>query len=135
MKPWIDAGAQALLGLIFLVFGLNGFLRFMPMPDLPDRAADFMGALAGSGYFMIVLKIVETISGLLLLLRLFSPLALLLLAPVIVNIFLFHAFLAPSGLPLATLLVVLESYLGFWVYRDRFRPVLRPRRPIFDLDR
>ncbi len=125
MKRWIDIGAQALLGLIFFVFGLNGFFHFLPMPELPQPASDFMGALVASGYFMVVLKLVEVISGLLLLIRKLPALALVLLAPVVANIFLFHLFLAPSGLPLAVLLVVLEAYLGFYVYRDRFREVLR----------
>jgi hypothetical protein len=126
MKRWIEIGAQALLGLIFFVFGLNGFLHFFPLPELPQPAAEMMGALAATGYFFYVLKTVETVSGLLLLIRKFSALALLLLAPVIVNIFLFHLFLAPSGLPLALLLVALEAYLGFVVHFDRFRDVLRP---------
>lgn len=126
MKRWIDIAVQALLGLVFFVFGLNGFFQFLPMPELPQPAADFMGALVGTGYFLVVLKIVETVSGLLLLIRRFSALALLLLAPIIVNIFLFHLFLAPSGLPLAILLVILEAYLGFGVYVHRFRNILRP---------
>ena len=78
-----------------------------------------------------MLKIVETVSGLLLLVRLFSPLALVLLAPVIVQILLFHLFLDPAGLPLAAVLVLLEAYLGFVVYRDAFKGVLaaKPQSP------
>jgi hypothetical protein len=125
MKRWIDMGAQALLGLIFLVFGLNGFFHFLPMPELPEPAASFMGALMATGYFMVMLKIVEVVAGLLLLIRKLPALALVLLAPIVVNILVFHLFLAPSGLPLALVLVILEAYLGFFVYRDRFRDVLR----------
>jgi hypothetical protein len=125
MKRWIDIIAQALLGLVFFIFGLNGLFHFFSLPAMPQAASDFMGALAATGYFFYVLKVVETISGLLLLTRRFSTLALVLLAPIIVNIFLFHLFLAPAGLPLAILLVLLEAYLGFVVYWNRFRAVLK----------
>ena len=130
MKKWIDIASHVLLGLIFSVFGLNGLLMvvagrgFIPMPELPAEAGAFMGALAATGYFLPVLKIVEIVAGLLLLLRRFVPLALVLLAPVIVQIFLFHAFLEPSGLPLTIILVAIEAYLGFWVYRSSFAGVL-----------
>ncbi|RMG46396.1 MAG: DoxX family protein [Acidobacteria bacterium] len=127
MKRWIDLGARVLLGLIFFVFGLNGFLHFLPMPELAGPARSMMEALAGTGYFFPVLKLVETISGAALLADLFVPLALVLLAPVVVQIALFHLFLDPAGLPLAAVIVVLEAYLGFGVYRERFAGVLRPR--------
>ncbi len=126
MKKWIDLGARLLLGLIFFVFGLNGFLNFIPVPEMPEEANAFMGALVASGYLLTLVKILETVSGLLLLVGRFQPLALLLLAPIVVNIFLFHVFLAPGGLPMAVIIVVLEAYLGFGVCRERFADVLRP---------
>ena len=131
MKRKIDMGLQALLGLIFFVFGLNGFFEFLPMPELSPEGGAYFGALAATGYFLPVLKIVETVSGLLLLVRLFSPLALVLLAPVIVQILLFHLFLDPGGIPMAAVIVTLEAYLGFVVYRDSFKGVLaaKPRLP------
>ena len=123
----LNIAAQALLGLIFFVFGLNGFLNFIPTPDdLPEKVAAFMGAMVATGYFLPVLKAVETLSGLLLLIRKFPALALVLLAPIVVQILLFHIFLEPSGLPIAILVVVLEGYLGFFVYKDRFKAVLAP---------
>jgi len=125
MKKWIDIGAQALMGLAFFVFGLNGFLHFMPNPELTGDAATYMGGLAAAGYFFYVLKAVEVVGGLLLLIRKFPALALVLLAPVVVQIFLFHAFLAPEGLVMAVPLLLIEAYLGFGVYRDRFKDVLR----------
>jgi hypothetical protein len=125
MKRWIDMGAQALLGLIFLVSGLNGFLHFMPTPSYRPPATEFLQALADTGYFVPVLKVVETAGGALLLARRFSALALVLLAPVVVQILLFHVFLAPSGLPLALLLVLLEAYVGFVARGERFRALLK----------
>lgn len=124
----LNIAAQALLGLIFFVFGLNGFLNFIPQPELPEAASAYMGALAGTGYFLPVLKAVETLSGLLLLIRKFPALALVLLAPIVVQILLFHLFILPEpgGLVVAVLVVVLEAYLGFVVYKDRFKAVLAP---------
>jgi uncharacterized membrane protein YphA (DoxX/SURF4 family) len=98
--------ARYLLGLIFFVFGLNGFLHFLPAPPPPGVAGQFVGALFVS-HFLVVVFLLELIPAILLLLNRYVPLALVLLSPVIVNIFLFHAFMAPSGLPLALIVVVL----------------------------
>ena len=106
--------ARLLLGIIFVVFGLNGFFQFLPMPPMPEHAGAFLGGLMGSGYFFPFLKGVEVLCGLLLLVGAFVPLAIVVLAPVIINIFLFHAFLAPSGLALPVVIVVLEAYLAFF---------------------
>lgn len=127
VKAKVDIVLQALLGLVFFVFGLNGFIEFLPMPELEGGAAAYMGGLAAAGFFFPVLKIVELVGGLLLLLRLFSPLALVLLAPVVVQILLFHLFLDAAGLPMALVLTALAAYLGFGVYRDAFAKVLQPK--------
>lgn len=117
-------GARVVLGLIFVVYGLNGFFGFMPMPEMNEEAAAFMGALAATGYFMVVEKAVEIVAGFMILTGRFLPLGLILLAPISVNIFLFHLFLDPGGLPVAILVVVLQGFLA-WAYRDSFRDVLR----------
>ena len=101
--------------------------EFLPVPEFQGDASDYMGGLAAAGYFFPVLKVVETVSGLLLLLRLFSPLALVLLAPVVVQILLFHVFLEPAGLPMAIVITLLQAYVGFGVYRDAFAKVLQPK--------
>ena len=98
--------ARYLLGLIFLIFGLNGFFHFIPMPPPTGTAGQYMGALFVSK-FLIVVFLLELIPAILLLVNRYVPLALVLLGPVIVNIFLFHAFMAPNGLPLAAIVVVL----------------------------
>ena len=117
--------ARVLLGLIFTVFGLNGFFNFMPPPELPEGAGAFMGALAGSGYFFPFLKLTETVCGLLLLSNKMVPLALTILAPVVLNIVLFHVFLAPAPAAIAVpiLCVVLLGYLAY-TYRGYFSGVL-----------
>ncbi len=117
--------ARILLGLIFLVFGLNIFLHFMPMQPLPGDAGKFAGLLFTSHYLLAV-GILEVVSGLLLLIGRFVPLGLTLLGPVIVNIFLFHLLMAPSGLPLALVCVVLEALL-IWAYRRAFEGLFAAR--------
>ncbi len=127
MMKYVDIAAHILLGLVFTVFGLAGLFNLIPQPELDQEAAFFMQGLSANAYFMIVLKLVEVVVGILILVRRFVPLALVLLAPVVVHIFLFHVFLAPEGIPMAVALVVLEAYLGFVVYRKSFKTVLAPR--------
>jgi putative oxidoreductase len=98
--------SRLLLGFIFLVFGLNGFLNFLPAPAPTGVAAQFLGALFTSHYLVVVF-LVQLIPAILLLANRYVPLALTLLGPVIVNILCFHAFMAPAGLPLALLVAAL----------------------------
>lgn len=118
--------ARYLLGLIFFVFGLNGFLHFIPMGAPPaGPAGQFMGALFVSHY-LIVVFLLQLIPAVLLLINRYVPLALTLLAPVIVNIFLFHALMEPSGLPLALLVIILWILVAFSV-RSAFAGLLQQR--------
>ena len=117
--------ARILLGFIFLVFGLNGFLQFIPMPPPSGLAAQFAGALFASHYMMPVF-LLQIAGGTLLLANRFVPLALTLLGPVIVNILLFHAFLEPSGLPLALGVTVLWLVL-FSASRQAFAGLFQNR--------
>lgn len=110
---------RSLLGLAFVVFGLNKFLHFIPNPAEPSAAMDFFGALFRTGYFIPLLATTEVVSGALMLTGILVPLALVLIAPVIVNIFMFHLFLAPGGLPLAVIFVALELILA-WQYRGAY---------------
>jgi putative oxidoreductase len=98
--------SRLLMGLIFLVFGLNGFLHFLPMPAPTGLAGQFFGALFLSHY-LIVIFLVQVIAAVLLLINQYVPLALTLLGPVLVNILCFHVFMAPSGLPLALVVTLL----------------------------
>jgi putative oxidoreductase len=98
--------ARILLGLLFLVFGLNGFLHFIPMPPPTGLAGQYMGALFVSHYLVVVF-LLQVVGGALLLAGRYIPLALLLLGPVLVNIVLFHSFMAPEGLPMALFATVL----------------------------
>lgn len=115
--------AQVVLGLMFLVFGLNGFLHFIPTPPPSGASGDFAMALFKTGYFFPFLKGVEVICGILLLVNKFATLALLILAPIIINIFLFHAFLAIEGLPMSIILIALLAYLA-WTRKEAYKFVL-----------
>lgn len=97
MKRKIAASARILLGLIYFIFGLNGFLNFIPPPpNMPTEAMAFFQGMMTGGFFIPFLKATETICGLLLLLNTAAPLALVVLAPITLNIFLFHANLTPG---------------------------------------
>jgi len=118
--------ARVILGLMFFIFGLNGFLNFIPQPpkeSLPAAIVAFTEAMLATGYFLKLVKGTEVFVGALLLLNRFVPLALTMLAPVIVNIVAIHAFLAPSGLGMAIVILALELYLA-WSYRSAFRSML-----------
>ncbi len=117
--------ARYILGLVFFVFGLNGFFHFIPFGDMPDAATAYMGALMATGYFFPVLKGTEVVCGALLLAGRFVPLALVVLAPIVVQILLFHIFLEPGGTMVSVVWAGLEIFLA-WGYRDAFAGVLAP---------
>jgi len=120
--------ARILLGLIFFVFGLNGFLNFIPQPpDLPERMMTFMNGMLATGYMFPLIKGTEVVCGALLLMGAFVPLALVVLAPIVLNIFLVHAFMAPDGLVIALVIGLLEVYLAFFVkpYSDTIKSLFK----------
>jgi uncharacterized membrane protein YphA (DoxX/SURF4 family) len=129
VRDRIPTAARLFLGLVFTVFGLNFFLHFLPTPPPPPRAAAFAGALFASGYLFPLLKTLEVLAGIALLSGRLVPLALSVLAPIIVNILGFHLFLAPSGLPIPLAVLAAELYLA-WTYRAAFAPMLRWRTPL-----
>ena len=115
--------ARVLLGLVFLVFGLNVFFNFIPMPQPPkNEAGAFMGALFSSGY-LYAIKCFEIGGGLLLLIGRKVPLGLTLLGPVIVNILFYDIFLDHTGLPMGIVLAALSLFL-LWAYRKAFAGLL-----------
>ncbi|HTU50949.1 MAG TPA: hypothetical protein VMF56_10160 [Acidobacteriaceae bacterium] len=113
--------ARILLGLTFLVFGLNGFLNFMHAPLPPGMAGTFLTTLVAS-HFLYFVSSIQVIAGLLLLINQFVPLALALLAPVLYNILAFHITMQPSGLPPGLIASILWLIL-VWRLRDYFTPL------------
>lgn len=117
---------RVLLGLVFTIFGLNGFFHFIPQPPPPSpTAVQYMTVLTVSHYFYLVFA-VQVIAGVLLLTGRFVPLALALLAPMLVNIVLYHSLMDPAGLPVALFATVLWAVV---VYRFRasFRNIFEAR--------
>jgi putative oxidoreductase len=123
--------ARFLLGLIFLIFGLNGFFHFLSMPAPTGVAGQFIGALFVS-HFLIVIFVIQLIGAVLLLFNRYVPLALTLLAPIIANILLFHILMAPNGLALAIIVTVLWV-LVFLSVRSAFTGLVQERVPSADL--
>lgn len=119
----ITLGSRVILGLLYVVFGLNFFFQFLQMPPPPEAGGQFLGALFATGYIFPIIKTIEIVAGLALISGFFVPLALLLLAPITVNILLYHTILDPAGAGLAIALTVL-SLLVAWGYRARFASVV-----------
>ncbi len=117
--------ARFVLGLVLVVFGMNGFLNFMPMGPVPALAGQFAGALIQSHYMVVVLTL-EVLSGLLLVTNSYGLLATTFIGPVIVNILLFHIFMAPAGLPLAALVAALWV-VSAYPYRALLSPLFQRR--------
>jgi hypothetical protein len=125
---YLTIAARLLMGLAFLVFGLNGFLHFIPQPKdaMPDGATALFTGFMKSGYMMQLISGTQTLVGVLLLSNCFVPLALALIAPVVVNIIAFHIFLMPSTIAPGIVVLVLELFLA-WAYRKSFAPMLALR--------
>lgn len=118
--------ARVLLGLVFVVFSLNYFVPFLPTPPAPPaEVLAFLGPFVGAGFLGLV-KALELVAGLALLSNRLVPLALVVLAPIVIGITWFHATLAPGGLVLSALLLALELVLA-WSYRRAFAPLLQLR--------
>lgn len=118
MKQHVVTGSRIILGLIFFVFGLNGFFRFLPLEPPPQEAVAFPAR-----YFFPLVKVVETACGALFLVNRYVPLATIVITPVVVNIFFFHLFLDMTNMPMAVVLVVLNLILGL-AYRESFAGLL-----------
>ena len=116
--------ARYLLGLGFLVFGLNGFFHFIPQPPKPNGPAkDYIMALVSTGYMMPVFAI-EVAAALMLLANRYVALGVTLLGPIMVNILLFHGSMEHTGLPMALFFVVLW-FLVFYSVRSAFAGIFQ----------
>lgn len=123
MKQKLQLGARLLLGLGFFIFGLNGFLQFMANPPVTPEAGALLGAFAKTGYFFPMVKIIELVTGLLLLANFFAPMAIILMTPILVGITTIHIFLNPAGIPMMILLHLLHGFLAYG-YREYYQGLL-----------
>ena len=115
---------RLILGLGLIVFGLNEFIGYIPKPNLPTEATDFMASLRATGYVLYVLGTLEILIGLLLVLKKWVPFALLVLVPISVNILLFHLFLDVPDIIKAIVVVAINAILIF-KYWKAYRPLFK----------
>ncbi len=116
--------ARLIFGLLWVVFSLNFFFHFLPTPPPSEAGMKFLSGLMANPFFFPFMKTIELGVGILLLANIAVPLALVLIAPISVNIMLYHGVLAPEGAGLAILLVVLNVFLGI-AYFDSYRPLFK----------
>jgi hypothetical protein len=115
---------QYLLAAILLLFGLNGFFNFLPMPESPQPASEFFGSLIQSGFMMPLIFGVEIIVGFFLLINRYVPLGLLLFAPIALGILLYHLFLDPAG-GIAGYFTFLIEVILLFSYKEVYKPILQ----------
>ncbi|MEN8124922.1 MAG: DoxX family membrane protein [Bacteroidota bacterium] len=113
---------QIVLGLLLIVFGANKFFNYMPSPEMHESAADFMAALYNTGYLFKFIGFVEIVSGILILINKWVPFALLLIAPIVVNIILFHLALDLGSIMPGAVILILVVYL-FYYYWNKYKPL------------
>lgn len=116
--------ARLIYGLMWLVFSLSFFFHFLPQPPPPESGLKFLSGLMAAPYFFPVLKLTELTVGILLLANIAVPLALVLISPIVIQIFLYHTFLDLSGAPVAVALVAFNVFLGI-AYWANFKPLFK----------
>ena len=109
---------RMLLGVSLLIFGMNKFIAFIPIFDMAPAAANFMESLNSTGYVLYVVASLELLIGGLLLFKKWVPFALILLAPIVVNILLFHPFLDVSGMFVAVLMLAITGVLIYKYWKS-----------------
>jgi len=113
---------RILLGAILVIFGLNKFLNFIPVPELPENATAFVTSLGKTGYILQVVGVIEVLIGLLLLLKKWIAFALVVLVPISLNILLFHLFLDIPGISGALLVTLLNGILMYKLW-SKYKPL------------
>lgn len=116
--------ARLIFGLLWVVFGVNFFLHFLPQPPPPEEGMKFMMGLMTNPYLFPVIKVIEIAVGILLLANIAVPFALVVIAPITVNIILYHAVLDPAGMAPALLMTVLNVFLGI-AYFNSYKPLFK----------
>lgn len=114
---------RLLMGLLFIFASVVVLFKLVPQPELSGNAKIFMDGVNASGYLLPLIKITELLCGIAFVSGRLVPLATVVIAPVVVNIFLFHAFVDTSGLPVAIFLVLGSLFLVY-AYFERYKPVL-----------
>lgn len=119
LQQRIILGARVLLGLVFFIVGVIGLLNLAQIPTRTAAAANFLAALQATGYLYRVVNGIEFVCGAALMLGVFVPFAMVLIAPILANILLYTLFLDPVGLPIAAAVLVVDLFV-VWCYRAAF---------------
>lgn len=117
---------RTLLGALFLFASISYLFNLMPQPELTGNVKLFMDGMLATGYMMNFIKITELVCGLAFVTGFFAPLAAVVIAPITLNIFLFHMMVEPSGRPVAIFVLLANLFLGY-VYGDKYKPILSPK--------
>jgi putative oxidoreductase len=117
---------RVLMGLLFLFASVSVLFNLIPQPELTGKVKVFMEGVNASGYLLPLIKITELVCGIAFVSGYFVPLATVVIAPIIVNIFFFHAFVDTSGLPVAVFLVLANIFLAY-AYWDKYKPLLEAK--------
>ena len=117
---------RVLMGLLFLFASISVLFNLVPQPELTGNTKTFMDGVNATRYLMPLIKITELVCGLAFVSGYFVPLATAVIAPITVNIFLFHAFVDTSGLPVGIFLVLANIFLAY-AYWDKFKPLLEAK--------
>jgi len=117
---------RVLMGLLFLFASIVVLFKIFPQPELTGNVKIFMDGVNASGYLLPLIKITELVCGIAFVAGRFVPLATVVIAPIIVNIFFFHAFVDTSGLPVAVFLVLANIFLAYANW-DKFKPLLEAK--------
>lgn len=115
--------SRVLLGLIYLASSLAFFFNLMPAPEMEGAVGQFMTGMSASGYIMQVAKVFELVCAMALISGRFVPLAAVVIFPITLNVFLFHAFLAPEGLPIAIFLLAANLFVAY-ANREKYQPLV-----------
>ena len=125
MNKHVATGARFFLGFVFFVFGLNGFLNFIPVPPMPENIQAFMNGMMSAPYFFPLLKGTEVVCGLFLLINKKVPLVLVILAPICLQIFMFHAFMTPGiDQLMMPLLIIAAGLILAKAHWNSFKPLV-----------
>jgi putative oxidoreductase len=120
--------ARILLGLLFLVFGLNGFLNFIPTGPMPSGLAGQFVTVLLQSHYVLVISAIEVVGGALLLVNRYVPLGLTILGPIIVNIFLYHLLLFHMGVGIAIVVAILWGIIAYY-HRESFAGLFVQKSP------
>jgi putative oxidoreductase len=114
---------RTLMGLLFLFASTVVLFKLVPQPELTGNVKTFMEGVNATGYLMTLIKVTELLCGIAFVTGRYVPLASVVIAPVIINIFMFHAFVDPTGLPVALFLVLANSFVAYSNW-EKYKPIL-----------